>query len=153
MCHSCFCCRWFDIGCLVVEDPVHGIRLEAFTQATPVPLEFVQQVGLLHLFLSSVFIVFIDYSVRILIVPFCYFSLFMVMLMAFKSVWCVPFSLFIGSVPVYGCRCGCVCVRVWKPEASPGAPPQVPSTLLFFFFSFLPFFFPLRQVCHRPETH
>ncbi|XP_038187481.1 protein PRRC1 [Arvicola amphibius] len=35
--------KWFDIGCLVVEDPVHGIRLEAFTQATPVPLEFVQQ--------------------------------------------------------------------------------------------------------------
>ncbi|XP_048212782.1 protein PRRC1 [Perognathus longimembris pacificus] len=35
--------KWFDIGCLVVEDPVHGIRLETFTQATPVPLEFVQQ--------------------------------------------------------------------------------------------------------------
>ncbi|KAB1281009.1 Protein PRRC1 [Camelus dromedarius] len=35
---------WFDIGCLIVEDPVHGIHLEAFTQATPVPLEFVQQV-------------------------------------------------------------------------------------------------------------
>ncbi|XP_051019253.1 protein PRRC1 [Acomys russatus] len=35
--------KWFDIGCLVVEDPVHGIRLEAFTQATPVPLESVQQ--------------------------------------------------------------------------------------------------------------
>lgn len=35
--------KWFDIGCLVVEDPVHGIRLEAFTQATPVPLEFVHQ--------------------------------------------------------------------------------------------------------------
>ncbi|XP_008839147.1 protein PRRC1 [Nannospalax galili] len=35
--------KWFDIGCLVVEDPVHGIHLEAFTQATPVPLEFVQQ--------------------------------------------------------------------------------------------------------------
>lgn len=40
-----FCCRWFDIGCLIVEDPVHGIHLEAFTQATPVPLEFVQQVS------------------------------------------------------------------------------------------------------------
>ncbi|XP_016073302.1 PREDICTED: protein PRRC1 [Miniopterus natalensis] len=35
--------KWFDIGCLIVEDPVHGIRLETFTQATPVPLEFVQQ--------------------------------------------------------------------------------------------------------------
>ncbi|XP_027462051.1 protein PRRC1 isoform X1 [Zalophus californianus] len=36
--------KWFDIGCLIVEDPVHGIHLETFTQATPVPLEFVQQV-------------------------------------------------------------------------------------------------------------
>ncbi|XP_004686735.1 PREDICTED: protein PRRC1 [Condylura cristata] len=35
--------KWFDIGCLIIEDPVHGIHLEAFTQATPVPLEFVQQ--------------------------------------------------------------------------------------------------------------
>ncbi|XP_055284759.1 protein PRRC1 isoform X3 [Moschus berezovskii] len=35
--------KWFDMGCLIVEDPVHGIHLEAFTQATPVPLEFVQQ--------------------------------------------------------------------------------------------------------------
>ncbi|KAM4861320.1 protein PRRC1 [Thomomys bottae] len=35
--------KWFDIGCLVVEDPVHGIHLETFTQATPLPLEFVQQ--------------------------------------------------------------------------------------------------------------
>ncbi|OXB71936.1 UNVERIFIED_CONTAM: hypothetical protein H355_006925 [Colinus virginianus] len=34
---------WFDIGCLIIEDPVHGIRLEAFTQATPVPLQYVQQ--------------------------------------------------------------------------------------------------------------
>ncbi|XP_072481823.1 protein PRRC1-like [Notamacropus eugenii] len=35
--------RWFDIGCLIIEDPVHDIRLETFTQATPVPLEYVQQ--------------------------------------------------------------------------------------------------------------
>ncbi|XP_048383574.2 protein PRRC1 [Stegostoma tigrinum] len=35
--------RWFDIGCLILEDPVYGIRLENFTQATPVPLEYVQQ--------------------------------------------------------------------------------------------------------------
>nr|KAF6490717.1 proline rich coiled-coil 1 [Molossus molossus] len=35
--------KWFDIGCLIVEDPAHGIHLEAFTQATPLPLEFVQQ--------------------------------------------------------------------------------------------------------------
>ncbi|XP_043829273.1 protein PRRC1 [Dromiciops gliroides] len=35
--------KWFDIGCLIVDDPVHGIHLETFTQATPVPLEYVQQ--------------------------------------------------------------------------------------------------------------
>ncbi|NP_001121267.1 protein PRRC1-B [Xenopus laevis] len=35
--------KWFDIGCVIMDDPVHGIRLEAFTQATPVPLEYVQQ--------------------------------------------------------------------------------------------------------------
>ncbi|XP_042201115.1 protein PRRC1 isoform X2 [Callorhinchus milii] len=35
--------RWFDIGCLILEDPAHGIHLENFTQATPVPLEYVQQ--------------------------------------------------------------------------------------------------------------
>uniref|UniRef100_A0A8D0BX14 Proline rich coiled-coil 1 n=1 Tax=Salvator merianae TaxID=96440 RepID=A0A8D0BX14_SALMN len=35
--------KWFDIGCLIVEDPIHGIHLEAFTQATPVPLVYVQQ--------------------------------------------------------------------------------------------------------------
>ncbi|KAL7978322.1 hypothetical protein Chor_014861 [Crotalus horridus] len=35
--------RWFDIGCLILEDPVHGIHLETFTQATPIPLEYIQQ--------------------------------------------------------------------------------------------------------------
>ncbi|XP_042678902.1 protein PRRC1 isoform X2 [Centrocercus urophasianus] len=35
--------KWFDIGCLIIDDPVHGIHLEAFTQATPVPLQYVQQ--------------------------------------------------------------------------------------------------------------
>ncbi|NXD46031.1 PRRC1 protein, partial [Copsychus sechellarum] len=35
--------KWFDIGCLIIEDPIHGIHLETFTQATPVPLEYVQQ--------------------------------------------------------------------------------------------------------------
>ncbi|XP_067328647.1 protein PRRC1 [Anolis sagrei] len=35
--------KWFDIGCIIVEDPIHGIHLESFTQATPVPLEYVQQ--------------------------------------------------------------------------------------------------------------
>ncbi|XP_037121750.1 protein PRRC1 isoform X2 [Syngnathus acus] len=35
--------RWFDIGCLILEDPGHNIRLEVFTQATPLALEHVQQ--------------------------------------------------------------------------------------------------------------
>uniref|UniRef100_A0A8C4RSE4 Proline-rich coiled-coil 1 n=1 Tax=Erpetoichthys calabaricus TaxID=27687 RepID=A0A8C4RSE4_ERPCA len=35
--------KWFDIGCLILEDPAYGIHIENFTQATPVPLEFVQQ--------------------------------------------------------------------------------------------------------------
>ncbi|XP_027523397.1 protein PRRC1 [Corapipo altera] len=35
--------KWFDIGCLIIEDPVYGIHLEAFTQATPVPSQYVQQ--------------------------------------------------------------------------------------------------------------
>lgn len=37
--------RWFDLGCLILEDPAHGIRLEVFTQATPLSLEVIQQVG------------------------------------------------------------------------------------------------------------
>nr|XP_033784868.1 protein PRRC1 isoform X2 [Geotrypetes seraphini] len=35
--------KWFDIGCIILDDPVHGVHLEAFTQATPVPMEYVQQ--------------------------------------------------------------------------------------------------------------
>ncbi|KAM9793608.1 protein PRRC1 isoform X2 [Syngnathus typhle] len=35
--------KWFDIGCLILEDPGHNIRLEVFTQATPLALEHVQQ--------------------------------------------------------------------------------------------------------------
>ncbi|NXM76371.1 PRRC1 protein, partial [Serilophus lunatus] len=35
--------KWFDIGCVIIEDPVHGIHLEAFTQATPVPSQYVEQ--------------------------------------------------------------------------------------------------------------
>ncbi|MBN3318383.1 PRRC1 protein, partial [Atractosteus spatula] len=27
--------KWFDIGCLILEDPGHGIHIESFTQATP----------------------------------------------------------------------------------------------------------------------
>ncbi|XP_057675889.1 protein PRRC1 isoform X2 [Corythoichthys intestinalis] len=35
--------KWFDIGCLILEDPVHNTKVEVFTQATPVALEYVQQ--------------------------------------------------------------------------------------------------------------
>ncbi|KAM8961153.1 protein PRRC1 isoform 2-T2 [Pelodytes ibericus] len=35
--------KWFDIGCVILDDPMQGIRLEVFTQATPLPMEFVQQ--------------------------------------------------------------------------------------------------------------
>ncbi|KAJ8338660.1 hypothetical protein SKAU_G00354460 [Synaphobranchus kaupii] len=35
--------KWFDIGCLILEDPGSGIRIETFTQATPLALEHVQQ--------------------------------------------------------------------------------------------------------------
>ncbi|KAM9330924.1 protein PRRC1 [Gastrophryne carolinensis] len=35
--------KWFDIGCVILDDPGHGIHLEAFTQATPLPIEYVQQ--------------------------------------------------------------------------------------------------------------
>ncbi|XP_056323032.1 protein PRRC1 [Danio aesculapii] len=35
--------RWFDIGCLILDDPGYGIHIETFTQATPVALEHVQQ--------------------------------------------------------------------------------------------------------------
>ncbi|KAM4614669.1 protein PRRC1 isoform 1-T2 [Polymixia lowei] len=35
--------KWFDIGCLILEDPGLGIHMEMFTQATPLALEHVQQ--------------------------------------------------------------------------------------------------------------
>ncbi|XP_056593191.1 protein PRRC1 [Triplophysa dalaica] len=35
--------KWFDIGCLILDDPGNGVHIEAFTQATPVALEHVQQ--------------------------------------------------------------------------------------------------------------
>lgn len=35
--------KWFDIGCLILEDPGHGICLEVFTQATPLTLDHIQQ--------------------------------------------------------------------------------------------------------------
>ncbi|NXC70536.1 PRRC1 protein, partial [Anhinga anhinga] len=33
--------KWFDIGCFFFEDPIHGINLDFFTQATPVPLQYI----------------------------------------------------------------------------------------------------------------
>ncbi|XP_010221231.1 PREDICTED: protein PRRC1 [Tinamus guttatus] len=35
--------KWFDIGCLIIEDPVHGIHLEAFTQALIISSQNVTQ--------------------------------------------------------------------------------------------------------------
>ncbi|XP_037548478.1 protein PRRC1 [Nematolebias whitei] len=35
--------KWFDLGCLILEDPCHNIHIEVFTQATPVALEYIQQ--------------------------------------------------------------------------------------------------------------
>ncbi|XP_047426321.1 protein PRRC1 [Mugil cephalus] len=35
--------KWFDIGCLILEDPGHNVRIEVFTQATPLALDHVQQ--------------------------------------------------------------------------------------------------------------
>ncbi|KAM8743557.1 protein PRRC1 isoform 1-T2 [Acanthopagrus schlegelii] len=35
--------KWFDIGCLILEDPCHSIRIEVFTQATPLTLDLIQQ--------------------------------------------------------------------------------------------------------------
>ncbi|CAH1796117.1 unnamed protein product [Owenia fusiformis] len=35
--------RWFDIGCILLRDPYHNIELQTFTQATPIPSEYVMQ--------------------------------------------------------------------------------------------------------------
>ncbi|XP_069016703.1 protein PRRC1 [Embiotoca jacksoni] len=35
--------KWFDIGCLILEDPGHSIHIEVFTQATPLALDHIQQ--------------------------------------------------------------------------------------------------------------
>ncbi|MCJ8742580.1 hypothetical protein PDJAM_G00083680 [Pangasius djambal] len=35
--------KWFDIGCLILDDPGNGVHIETFTQTTPVALEHVQQ--------------------------------------------------------------------------------------------------------------
>ncbi|XP_064618840.1 protein PRRC1-like isoform X2 [Lineus longissimus] len=36
--------KWFDIGCIVLKDPLRNINLQVFTQATPIPPEYVQQI-------------------------------------------------------------------------------------------------------------
>lgn len=33
--------KWFDIGCVVLDDPAHNIKLEMFTQAVPVPADVI----------------------------------------------------------------------------------------------------------------
>nr|XP_055063007.1 protein PRRC1 [Misgurnus anguillicaudatus] len=35
--------KWFDIGCLILDDPGNGVHIETFTQATPIALDYVQQ--------------------------------------------------------------------------------------------------------------
>ncbi|XP_051541193.1 protein PRRC1-like isoform X2 [Myxocyprinus asiaticus] len=35
--------KWYDIGCVILDDPGNGIHIETFTQATPVALEHIQQ--------------------------------------------------------------------------------------------------------------
>ncbi|XP_054613667.1 protein PRRC1 [Dunckerocampus dactyliophorus] len=35
--------KWFDIGCVILEDPGYNIKVEVFTQAIPLALEHVQQ--------------------------------------------------------------------------------------------------------------
>ncbi|XP_008323678.1 protein PRRC1 [Cynoglossus semilaevis] len=35
--------KWFDLSCLILEDPGQNIRIEVFTQATPVDLDYIQQ--------------------------------------------------------------------------------------------------------------
>ena len=34
--------RWYDISCIVLKDPANNIQLEIFSQATPVPSEYVE---------------------------------------------------------------------------------------------------------------
>lgn len=35
--------KWFDIGCVILQDPYHNINLENFTQATPIPSDLVEE--------------------------------------------------------------------------------------------------------------
>lgn len=36
--------KWYDIGCLVLQDPRANLTLHTYTQATPVPSEYISQV-------------------------------------------------------------------------------------------------------------
>lgn len=36
--------KWFDVGCIVLEDPTRNINLEIFTQAVPVPPEIISHI-------------------------------------------------------------------------------------------------------------
>ncbi len=38
-----FSSRWFDIGCIVLQDPSNNVTFEVFTQATPIPSEYIMQ--------------------------------------------------------------------------------------------------------------
>lgn len=122
----------------MVEDPVHGIRLEAFTQATPVPLEFVQQVSFFCLFLTPR-IYREDYALDSVFVFCCacrfsdcamlLFSFLYVMAPESEESW--PLDLchmyFLFSRPLLICSCLVwmrvpVCARV----ETRGRQPQVP---------------------------
>lgn len=36
--------KWFDIGCVILEDPIRNINLEVFTQAVPVPMDIISHI-------------------------------------------------------------------------------------------------------------
>ena len=40
----CLFCRWYDIGCILLKDPANNIELQTFSQATPVPSEYIELV-------------------------------------------------------------------------------------------------------------
>ncbi|XP_071480409.1 protein PRRC1-like [Diadema antillarum] len=35
--------KWFDVGCVILQDPYHNVFLENFTQATPIPSHLVEE--------------------------------------------------------------------------------------------------------------
>ena len=40
-----FVYSWFDIGCVILRDPVNQIHLDVYTQATPVAADLIQQMS------------------------------------------------------------------------------------------------------------